>query len=497
MLRAEASVDIGRVIGPVNPLIYGHFIEHLGRCIYGGVYEEGSALADQQGFRTDVLAAAARLEPTIVRYPGGNFASGYHWRDGVVPKDRRPRRWDRAWRSVEPNQFGTDEFIRWCRPLQAEPYLCVNLGDGDATEAADWVEYCNADSDTVLTRLRQANGAAKPHNVRYWGLGNELYGDWQIGAKDADTYADVARDAARSMRRVDPDIKLVAVGCNEQPDWNLTVLRKLWDTVDYLALHLYVGCQDLPSHLAYGVVVDHHIRQMRAATEMVAAEQLSTKRVEIAFDEWNVWYRHHRPPLEERYDLADALVVAQFLNSFVRHCDIVTMANLAQLVNVLGAIMTRPDGMFRQTIYWPLWMYRKAMLGYGLDISCQSPTTEAEVHWPGNRTSQHDIPVIDVCATADPPEGKVSLGVVNRSLTETVILTIDGAQMEPDAEAQLLSGDDPRAVNDFACPDRVEPQSIAAGDLLVGQSLRLPPASATVFTATASRTGRPADAPSS
>jgi len=497
MLHAQVSVDIRRVIGPVDPLIYGHFIEHLGRCIYGGVYEEGSALTDRWGFRGDVLTAAADLEPTIVRYPGGNFASGYHWRDGVGRKDQRPRRWDRAWRTVEPNRFGTDEFIQWCRQLQAEPYLCVNLGDGDATEAADWVEYCNATCDTFLTQMRRTNGAAKPHNVRYWGLGNELYGDWQIGAKDARTYAEAARDAARSMRRVDPNIKLVAVGCNEQPDWNLTVLRNLWDTVDYLALHLYVGCQDPQSHLAYGLVVDHHIRRMRAAIEMVAAEQLSTKPVEIAFDEWNVWYRHRQPPLEERYDLADALVVAQFLNSFVRHCDVVTMANLAQLVNVLGAIMTDGDDMFRQTIYWPLWMYRKAILGCGLDVWCQSPTTEAEVYWLANRPSRHDVPIVEVCATADPPEGKVSLAVVNRSLGETVNLAIDGVQLELDAEAQLLSGGDPHAVNDFSCPDRIVPQSMPIGSLLAGQSLRLPPVSVAVFAGTASPTTRPADASSS
>jgi alpha-N-arabinofuranosidase len=485
MSRAEVSIDTRRVIGRVSPLVYGHFIEHLGRCIYGGVYEEGSDLADQHGFRTDVLAATAELAPTIARYPGGNFASGYHWRDGVGPPGRRPRRWDRAWRTVETNQFGTDEFIRWCRQLRAEPYLCVNLGDGDATEAADWVEYCNATCDTSLTRLRQDNGSPGPHNVRYWGLGNELYGDWQIGAKEAGAYADAARDAARSMRRVDPDIKLVAVGCNEKPDWNLTVLRKLWDTVDYLALHLYVGCPDAQSHLAYGLVVDHHIRQMRSAIEMVAAEQLGTKRVEIAFDEWNVWYRHHRPPLEERYDLADAVVVAQFLNAFIRHCDIVTMANLAQLVNVLGAIMARPDGMFRQTIYWPLWMYRKAMLGCGLDVWCQSPTAEMEVHWAGSRPSRHDVPIVDVGATGDPAEGKVALAVVNRSLTRQVDLAIHGVRFDRDVEAQLLSGDDPHSVNDFSCPDRIGPESVAIGSLLRGQSLRIPPLSVSVLAGTA------------
>ncbi|MFQ6048777.1 MAG: alpha-N-arabinofuranosidase, partial [Phycisphaerae bacterium] len=437
MLRARAKLDLDRQIGAICPLIFGQFVEHLGRCVYGGIYEEGSALADEDGFRTDVLAAVAELGPPIVRYPGGNFVSGYRWLDGVGPKDRRPSRWDRAWKTVETNRFGTNEFIQWCRRVGSEPYICVNLGDGTPTEAANWLEYCNAATETHFAELRRAHGFDQPHNVRYWGLGNELYGPWQIGSKDAATYAAVALDAARSMRAVDRQIKLVAVGYNGQPDWNSTVLRALWDQIDYLALHVYLGCEQLESHLASGLIVEHHVRQMRSAIEMVAAERFSDRPVRIAFDEWNVFYRAGQPAHEERYDLADALVVAQFLNVMIRHCDMVTLANMAQLVNVLAPIFTSPSGLFRQSIYWPLWLYRRTLAGVGLDVFCDGPTYRAPVHLTRRHAPERDVPVLDLAGGFDQPGRRVCLAVVNRSPDRPVELTIDGIDLSARGQAWM------------------------------------------------------------
>jgi len=481
MAKALVGVDRRRRIGPICPLIYGQFIEHLGRCIYGGIYEEGSPLSDERGFRKDVLAAAAELNPPVVRYPGGNFVSGYRWLDGVGPKSKRPRRWDRAWKTEESNRFGTDEFIQWCRQLKTEPYICVNLGDGTATEAAEWVEYCNAVSNTHFANLRRANGFEQPHAVKYWGLGNELYGDWQIGSKSAAAYSEIASDAARGMRRVEPDIKLIAIGNHEEPDWNPIVLRTLWDDIDYLAPHLYVGHKSLESHLAYGLRVEHVLRRTRAAIDLVSAERLSDRPIKIAFDEWNVWHSIGAGSLEKSYSLADALVVAQFLNAFIRHCDMVTMANMAQLVNILAPITTNPDGLFRQSIYWPLWIYRRAMLGHGLDVFCDCPTYRADVHFERHQAIQRDVPVIDVCGAIQPDDGGVALAVVNRSMDEKTELTIDGIDLVGSGKAWVLTGPDADAANDFACPDNVAAQEVNVADLAAGQVVKLEPLCLTVL----------------
>jgi len=237
---ARVKIDLDRKLGQIDRKIYGMFIEHLGRCIYGGIYDPSSPLSDANGIRRDVLEAARGLQPSILRWPGGNFASGYHWEDGVGPKKQRPIRAELAWHTIETNQFGTNEFIEYCRALQTEPYICANLGSGTMDEAAAWVMYCNRDDGTSYARLRAEHGFEKPHRVIYWGLGNEMYGDWQIGHKTAPDYAKFARQCAQMMRAADPEIKLVLCG-GQNPDWDRQVLDECADLVDYISYHFYWG----------------------------------------------------------------------------------------------------------------------------------------------------------------------------------------------------------------------------------------------------------------
>src|SRR6185437_8018648 len=263
------TVDPTAVIGSINPAIFGSFVEHMHRCVYGGIYEPGSTLSDAQGFRVDVLDAVRGLAPTHLRYPGGNFVSGYHWRDGVGPREMRPIRHEHALGSIESNQFGTHEFIDYCRRVGTVPHFCVNLGDGTPSEAAEWVEYCNGTRDTTLTRLRAANGATEPFAIPTWGLGNEIYGEWQIGKKNASEYARAAREAAVRMHGVDPTIALIACGFENSHAWNATVLEALAQHVDYLSLHLYIGNDDFATALAEPLMVERLSREHGALAAMI------------------------------------------------------------------------------------------------------------------------------------------------------------------------------------------------------------------------------------
>lgn len=457
----QIKIDPERQIGKINRNIFGGFAEHLGRHIYGGIYEPGSPLADENGFRSDVLAAVRRLKMPVIRYPGGNFVSGYRWRDGVGPKEGRPARVELAWHDVESNQFGADEFVAWCRALGSEPYLVVNAGDGDMREARDWVEYCNSASASTLADMRRANGFQEPHNVKYWGIGNEVDGEWQIGYKTPDEYARTYKEFAKVMRMVDPSIKLIA---SLSTDWRYQPVERTQllfeqaaDLLDYLAIHWYVGNHD-DDFAKYMALSEFFEARLNACEGVIAAmkHELGIERpVRIAVDEWNVWYRargearEKRNILEERYNLEDALVVAMHFNAFIRHCQSVQMANIAQIVNVIAPVFTNEEGLFLQTIFHPFELY-----------ACYCGDIALDIFWTGDTFSGGDytgVRTLDVTATVDAAGNTLSVFVVNRSQTDAIetTLTLQSGQFAGDVKAATVNGPDIKAENSFEQPDQV------------------------------------------
>ena len=461
-LKATISVDSEVVLHRINPNIYGSFTEHIGRCIYGGVYEEGSPLSDEEGFRKDVLAAVRDWGAPIVRWPGGNFASNYHWENGIGPKAARPRKYNAAWYEEESNHFGTDEFISYCRKLGTDPYICINVGSGTPEEAANWVEYCNGTGNTYYANLRRKNGHPEPYNVRYWGLGNEVYGIWQIGHKNAEDYAKFALECAKWMKWVDPAIRLIACGA-DNADWNRIVLEKLVNVADYISLHDYEGSNDYYDLLGTVQRFDERIRAVDAAIELTdpargkdavlalsLPEVRTKKRIEIAVDEWNIWYRkmdiwrREIPnPVEEKYNLRDALWVASVLNLFQRLGRTVTMANLAQMVNAIAAIFTSKEGLFLQTIYFPMKLYCRECGPLYLASRLSSPTFSSK--------TCKDLPFLDVSATQDEGKKQISLAVVNRHESKPITADIDirGAKIANAATLFEINGADPLTENSF------------------------------------------------
>jgi alpha-L-arabinofuranosidase len=340
---ARIKLDLDRRIGRLDRRVFGGFMEHLGRCIYGGIFDENSPLSDERGYRRDVLEAAKNLRIPILRWPGGNFVSGYHWTDGIGPREKRPRKLDLAWSTEESNRFGTDEFIEYCRMLETEPYICVNMGTGTIDEAQAWVEYCNGTGGTYWANLRRENGHDEPYNVRYWGLGNEMYGEWQIGALSAENYVSKAREFAKVMRWTDPNIELVGCGLSGLTDWDRVVIEGLAPFVDYHSIHIYTGSDDYWSNVLAPHQADRALRTTRATIERARYERRVEHPIHVAYDEWNVWFREREQTsgLEERYNLSDALAVATYLNVFARHCETVKIANLAQMVNVIAFILAQ------------------------------------------------------------------------------------------------------------------------------------------------------------
>jgi alpha-L-arabinofuranosidase len=471
MSVATIKINPDRRLGRVDRRIFGQFIEHLGRCIYGGVFDEGSALADERGFRTDVLDAARGLRVPVLRWPGGNFVSGYHWTDGIGPRDSRPRRIELAWRAEESNRFGTDEFIEYCRALGAEPYICVNMGSGTMDEAQAWVEYCNGTGNTHWANLRRANGHSEPYNVKYWGLGNEMYGTWQIGASTAEEYVSKARKFASIMKMTDPSIELVSCGQWGWTDWDRVVIDGLAPYVRYHSIHLYTGSGDYWRNVLMVEQADRALRICEALIERARYQQHIAHPIGIAYDEWNVWYRtradeQRRVGLEEQYDLSDALAVATYLNIFVRHCRSVEIANYAQMVNAIAPIFTRPDGLFLQTVYHPLRLYAEHHQSVALDAHVAGPTRELSAEEEARDTSPtgrdwkvRDLGpfhLLDVSATCDPATGGLCLAVVNRSLDDAIATTIDlGGHGIGEVTAYEVNGPDVYARNSFDTPETV------------------------------------------
>jgi alpha-L-arabinofuranosidase len=327
--QARIKLDTDRTIGEIHPHLFGNFAEHLGRMIYGGVYEEGSPLSDQDGYRKDVMEVVKQLNVTILRWPGGNFASGYNWKDGIGPKDQRPMRKDLAWDDLESNRFGTDEFLKYCEVIGAEPYICINLGLGTIDEARHWVEYCNESKNTYWAEQRRKNGRDKPYNVKYWALGNEIDGPWQLGHKNAEEYSKMALEAAKAMRSTDSSIKLIASGSSnygptaDWRHWNRTVLETLRNQADYIAIHTYIGNRDndFEKFMASSQTIDNYIDVTASQIKEVQSRQPNPRTIYIAYDEWNVWYRaFNEKKLEEVYNFEDDGDVFQFLLPPRRRC---------------------------------------------------------------------------------------------------------------------------------------------------------------------------------
>ena len=454
MEKTRIVFDSAYTIAQVDPRIFGGFLEHMGRAVYEGVYDPKSRHADGDGFRQDTLGALRKLQMTAMRYPGGNFASGYHWMDGIGPKNQRPTVRELAWQSIEPNQFGTDEFIKMASRMNWTPMLTVNLGTGTPEEARNWVEYCNSPVGSLYANLRAGNGSEDPHNVKLWCLGNEMDGPWQLGHVPADQYAIRAQQAAKLMKDTDPTIETVACGsCTislpTYMDWDRTILEYIGPFADYISLHRYAGNPkgDTSDYLAVTNSIDQQIEEMDAVCRFVQAKARSKKRHYLCFDEWNVWYRARSeehtngrgkfaPPLiEEHYNLEDALVVAGFLNSFIRHADSVKIANIAQIVNVIAPILTRGDQMLLQSIYYPFAMFSCRRDGVAIQPAVSGPGYESP--------SYGRVNYIDTSAILG--DGVLHTFLVNRSTSEEAEVEIDPASGKIIAveSAEVLSGTQP------------------------------------------------------
>jgi len=463
--RARIIIDRDFTIGGVPRRIFGSFVEHMGRCVYTGIYEPGHAEADENGFRRDVMKLVKELGATVVRYPGGNFVSGYNWEDGVGPVESRPRRLDGAWHTLETNAFGLHEFVDWSRQAGVEIMEAINLGTRGVDAARELVEYANHPGGTFLSDLRKKNGHADPFNIKLWCLGNELDGPWQIGHKTADEYGRLAQEAAKAMRFVDPDLELVACGSSGSGmptfgAWEQTVLAHAYDEVDYVSLHAYYQEDDgdAASFLASAVDMDYFIDSVVATADAVRAKGKHKKHINLSFDEWNVWYqrrldsedqphqvskagwREHPRVIEDAYNVTDAVVVGTLLNSLLRHGDRVKIANQAQLVNVIAPIMSEENGpAWRQTIFYPF--ARMAELAKGQILHTKVDSDRYENARFG------DTDLVDVSSTWDEENGKVAFFLANRGLEEATNVEVllrgfDNARLTRAEVLQIPEGHD-------------------------------------------------------
>jgi len=502
---ARAMIRAPRAGADFDRRVLGAFLEHLGRAIYTGVYEPGSRLADAKGFRTDVAREVKELGVPILRYPGGNFVSGYNWLDGVGPKAQRPTVLDRAWNSLETNQFGTNDFVDWCRMVGTEPLLGMNFGTGTAETAVAYVEYCNLERGTKWSDLRRSHGYEQPHNIRYWCLGNEMDGPWQIGQLQAREYGRKARDAARQMRVIDRGLQLIACGSSgtNMPAylvWDREVLEECYDQVDGISLHAYYGNTkaltgtSTARYLAMNLDMDRQIREVSAVCDYVQGLRRSSKRLWLSFDEWNVWYRARDAQatdgrrafapklLEEVYNLEDALLVGGLVNTLLRNSDRVRIGCLAQLVNVIAPLVTNETGVLRQSIYYPYAWALSHARGRLLDVRVEAetyPITAAGLQADFARNDQ--VPFVDVAATRDPQSNQACVLMLNRDLDgeRELVLEWDGLVPTRVLTCETLTGPDLKAVNTFEQPLRVAPQRLDAPTPGARMTFRLPPRSYT------------------
>lgn len=459
--KARMIVDKDFKISEIDNRIYGSFIEHLGRAVYGGIYEPDHPLADEQGFRKDVIELVKELQVPIVRYPGGNMVSGYNWEDGVGPREERPTRLELAWRVLESNHVGTNEFVDWARKVDSEVMMAVNLGTRGIDAARNMVEYCNHPGGTYWSDLRKKHGYEAPHKIRTWCLGNEMDGPWQIGHKTAEEYGRLALETAKVMRLVDPDIELVSCGSSSShmptfPEWEATTLEHTYDAVDYISLHQYYGNRDndTPNYLAQSMEMDRFIHTVIATCDYIKAKKRSKKTLMLSFDEWNVWYHSNAadreiepwsvapPQLEDIYNFEDAILVGCLLITMLKRSDRVKMACMAQLVNVIAPIMTENGGAaWKQSIFYPYMHASVYGRGIALNPVISSPRYDSK--------DFTDVPYLESTAVYNEENEELVIFAVNRHLEQSLPLECDvrsfaGFEV---IEHTVLENDDLKAVN--------------------------------------------------
>jgi len=453
-------IDRELPLSEVDKRLYGSFIEHLGRAVYHGIYEPGHPLADEDGFRKDVIGLVKELQVPLVRYPGGNYSSNYYWEDGTGPRELRPKRLDMAWRTTETNEIGIDEFAKWAKKVDTDILMTVNLGTRGVTDACNLLEYCNHPGGSKYSDMRIKNGVKEPHNIKNWCLGNEMDGDWQLGQKTPEEYGRLAREAAKAMKLMDPGIELVSCGSTNSwietfPEWDAVTLDQTYDYVDYISLHRYA---ENPDHddanfLAGTVEMDRFIHTMICVCDYIKAKKRSSKTLNLSFDEWNVWEEDVSempdPPwqigphlLEQVYTFEDALVVGLMLITLLKHADRVKIGCLAQLVNVIAPIRTdNMGGIWKQTIFYPF--LHASTYGRGIVIT---PIITASRHDTKEFT---DVPDIDAVSVYNPEADELTIFAVNRDLADDIVLTADLRSFEGYRllEHIVLENEDLKAVN--------------------------------------------------
>lgn len=462
-------------IGTVSPYLFGSFVEHMGRCVYGGIFDPSDPSADEHGFRKDVLELTRELGVTLIRYPGGNFVSGYQWEDGIGPVENRPTRLDLAWRSIEPNTFGLNEFMAWAKKAGVEPMMAMNLGTRGVLEAAQLVEYANYPADTAYADLRREHGVENPHGIKYWCLGNEMDGPWQIGHKTAEDYGKLASEAAKAIRLVDPDVRLVACGSSfeEMPtfgEWESTVLDHSFDHVEMISMHAYYEKfgDDSLSFLASSARMDRFIKGVIDRADAAAKKRGSDKQINISFDEWNVWYQKRfegvnnltfrKAPrlIEDEYTVEDAVVVGSLMMTLIKHANRVEVAAMAQLVNVIGPIRTEPGApAWRQTIFHPFALTANNAKGTVLDLEIEVETKDAELF--------KDLPLADAVATFDEETNSLVLFLLNRNTEQSSSFKLDLSAVGAleFVEGKMLGGENLDLTNNLENPNRVQPADIS------------------------------------
>jgi len=490
VLSSRITVDPAAVVAPVSPRLFGTLVEHMGRCVYEGIFDPGDVNADASGIRTDVVDLTRELGVGPVRYPGGNFVSGYDWQEGVGPE--RTARLDLAWHSIEPNTFGLHEFMDWTTRVGAEPMLAVNLGTRGVAEAVELVEYANLPGGTRFADLRRANGAEEPFGIKLWCLGNEMDGPWQIGHRSAAEYGSTAAQAARAMKFVDPSIELVICGSSHDRmptfgSWERTVLELAYDDIDYISMHRYYekNGDDRVGYLASALGMDSFIDTVVAICDEVGAARGSDHKVNLSFDEWNVEIRVQDPAhewavaprlSEDVHFAEDAVVIGGLLISLLRHSDRVAVACFAQLVNVMAPIRTERGVAWRQPSYYPLALTSRFARGEVLHVDIRSSDTVSS-------STRGAVDPVDAVVTRDPADGSISVFAISRSVTDDVAIEVSIPEGMHVVDHLELGGDDPTATNTAEHPDRVIPKPSTAHSV-EGTLLRatLPPATWTVIT---------------
>lgn len=466
-------------IGKVSPYLFGSFVEHMGRCVYGGIFDPSDPSADEHGFRKDVLELTRELGVTLIRYPGGNFVSGYQWEDGIGPVENRPTRLDLAWRSIEPNTFGLNEFMAWAKKANVEPMMAMNLGTRGVLEAAQLVEYANYPSGTGYSDLRREHGVENPYGIKYWCLGNEMDGPWQIGHKTAEDYGKLATEAAKAIRLVDPEVKLVACGSSfeEMPtfgEWESTVLDHSFDHVEMISMHAYYEKygDDSLSFLASSARMDRFIQGVIDRADAAAKKRGSDKQINISFDEWNVWYQKRfegvnnltfrKAPrlIEDEYTVEDAVVVGSLMMTLIKHANRVDVAAMAQLVNVIGPIRTEPGATaWRQTIFHPFALTAHNAKGNVVELEIDVETADAELF--------KNLPLADAVATFDEESRSLVLFLLNRNIDKSSSFKLDLSSVGEleFVEGKMLGGDNLELTNNLENPNRVLPVDVSPSSI--------------------------------